>query len=109
MELDLAKILNVPNFDESSFQLLEGYLGNYPGKSDYFVNKFHMKRDEVLNWDVIYLVILSVFPYGPAIHHAVEYEDWELSDFSSFSWFNGGNYTVIEESEYDDWLSKYLA
>ncbi|MCE0557460.1 hypothetical protein [Motilimonas sp. E26] len=109
MELDLAKILNDPNFDESSFQLLEDYLGKFLSKSEYFIKRFHMKSEEVTNWDVIYLVILSAFPYEPAIQHALKYENWELPDFSTFSWFNGGNYTAIKEDEYHDWLSKVPA
>lgn len=64
-----------------------------------------MKRGDVLSWDAIYLVILSVFPYGPAILYALEQEGWELSGFSDFSWFNGGDYEVVREGEFHDWLS----
>ncbi len=109
MEIDVNELLNDPHFDESNFLVIEDYLRKNPSKLDYFMERFHMEKEDVLNWDVIYLIILDIIPYGPAMQYALENEDWEMSDFADYCWFQEGNYTIISKDGYNDFLAKQKA
>lgn len=100
----LADLWNSPHFDEGNFEYIDEILIQHPQDVDYFVSLWtcELKRKSELA-----LVIITVIPYKPAIEYALNYDDWQISDFESLRWWDEakGFYT-LDDDQYRDWLSR---